>query len=110
LGDYAHLQKDGGMVQVGETVAAGDLIGLSGSTGFSSGPHLHFAVLKIAAGSVRQSIPVKFRTANGESTTLVEGQAYRPFVNEPGKANVTLDRPAAAEKKIKQAAGAPSRS
>jgi murein DD-endopeptidase MepM/ murein hydrolase activator NlpD len=39
---YGHLTKQ--MVKVGDYVKAGELVGLGGSTGRSTGPHLHFEV------------------------------------------------------------------
>ena len=41
---YAHLSRID--VAVGRRVDRGDLVGLSGSTGTTSGPHLHFEVWK----------------------------------------------------------------
>ena len=38
---YAHLSKND-LFAIGDPVKAGDIIGLSGSTGMSDGPHLHF--------------------------------------------------------------------
>ncbi|MGI9235159.1 MAG: peptidoglycan DD-metalloendopeptidase family protein, partial [Woeseiaceae bacterium] len=41
---YAHLNRNSIRVRLGDRVEAGEYIADSGNTGFSSGPHLHFAV------------------------------------------------------------------
>lgn len=41
---YGHLKKGSVLVQVGDTVQAGQPLGLVGSSGYSSDPHLHFEV------------------------------------------------------------------
>lgn len=56
VGSYAHLKYNGALVEVGEQVFAGQVIGLSGNTGYSTVPHLHFVV---TAGD--KSVPIRFR-------------------------------------------------
>ena len=55
---YAHLKESGILVSVGQRVGLGEPIGYSGNTGFSSGPHLHFA-LQINTGMRLVAIPFK---------------------------------------------------
>eukprot|EP00752_Nemacystus_decipiens_P004723 g4306.t1 len=44
---YVHLLRDGVLVRLGQEVAAGQAIALSGDTGFTSGPHLHFDAVDV---------------------------------------------------------------
>jgi murein DD-endopeptidase MepM/ murein hydrolase activator NlpD len=63
VAEYAHLSPGPEIVHAGQRVAAGELLGYSGSTGYSSGPHLHFIVSKPAVtdGKVaRESVPITF--------------------------------------------------
>ena len=75
IGHYVHLQKGGVKVKVGQKVKVGEVIALSGNTGFSSGPHLHFAVFKAKNGKERQTFPIKFKTIEG-AVALARGQRY----------------------------------
>ncbi|SPE54817.1 Peptidase M23 (fragment) [Verrucomicrobia bacterium] len=77
LGHYCHLQAGGCTVQAGQSVSAGQVIARSGNTGFSSGPHLHFCVFKNRNGRERESLPVKFRTADQAAITPIEGRTYQ---------------------------------
>ena len=61
---YAHLKLDGALVRPGERVNAGQRIGYSGNTGYSAGPHLHFAVL-VNRGMDLESIPFSMQGASG---------------------------------------------
>ena len=61
---YAHLRENGVMVRVGQKVSLGQLIGYSGNTGYSSGPHLHFCVQINSVGHL-VSIPFRMVGPNG---------------------------------------------
>ena len=77
LGQYCHLHKNGALVKPGQVVKPGDAIALSGNTGFSSGPHLHFCVFKTKNGRERESIPINFRTTESTSVALLSGHRYK---------------------------------
>lgn len=62
---YAHLQAGSASVRPGQAVAAGQAIALSGNTGHSSGPHLHF-VVQANTGLALRSIPFRMGSARGE--------------------------------------------
>lgn len=57
---YAHLRAEGVAVRVGQRVRAGQRIGLSGNTGFTTGPHLHFAI-QVNRGMRLLSIPFRMQ-------------------------------------------------
>ena len=61
---YAHLQEGQVFVRPGEKVSLGQVIARSGSTGYSSGPHLHFAV-QVNGGMRLVSIPFRMIGPDG---------------------------------------------
>jgi murein DD-endopeptidase MepM/ murein hydrolase activator NlpD len=61
--EYAHLGKDKVVVNVGDKVNEGDLIGDVGMSGFTDLLHLHFNVAR-KIGIDWKSIPVKFKPIN----------------------------------------------
>ena len=65
---YAHLHWDSIRVHIGDHVVRGQYIADSGKTGFASGPHLHFAVIRNAGGE-SVSVPIKFAGAGGTAVT-----------------------------------------
>ena len=64
---YVHLKQFSSRVAIGQKIAAGMPIALSGNSGFSTEPHLHFALQKNENGNT-VSFPIQFW---GESTGVV---------------------------------------
>lgn len=75
---YAHLNWNTIRVNPGDRVKAGEYIADSGNTGFSTGPHLHFAVQR-NMGMRIDSLPVAFRGTYGSSVTPVTGNSLTAY-------------------------------
>ena len=75
---YAHLNTNSIRVRPGDIVRRGEYIADSGNTGFSSGPHLHFAVVR-NAGMRIESVPVTFLGQNSETVIPASGRALTAY-------------------------------
>lgn len=81
---YFHLTGDGAAVRVGDRVRQGELIGWSGNTGQTAGPHLHFDVQACGpnlppdynALPCGRTLPVSFRNARPHCCGLKVGERY----------------------------------
>jgi murein DD-endopeptidase MepM/ murein hydrolase activator NlpD len=62
---YWHLQHNGAMVNVGDTVKQDQQIGLSGKTGYTLFPHLHFIVWRFDERGQWQQVATRFQTSKG---------------------------------------------
>lgn len=74
---YWHLQKDGALVNVGDTIQKGQLIAISGKTGYTAIPHLHFLVWGFDKKGNWQQIATRFQTSTG----IKYLRAFRKYKN-----------------------------
>jgi len=73
---YIHLKYNGSKVKVGDTVKKEMVIALSGNTGMSAGPHLHF-VCFVPGFEKSKAIETRFRIGDGSRAAfLKEKETY----------------------------------
>lgn len=77
---YAHLSRFGAGVAAGKRVRQGQIIGYVGTTGRSTGPHLHFEILRNGA----QVNPVTVKLAGAQK---LEGKLLTAFRNKVSEAD-----------------------
>jgi len=74
---YAHMSWNG--VTAGQKLNTGDLIGYVGSTGYATGPHLHFTVYASQAVQVKQFS--EFKAVTGCGAALSPFAAVEGYLN-----------------------------
>jgi len=63
--EYTHIKRNGSIVNIGDKVDQGEIIGYSGNVGWSTGPHLHLVVF-LQKLNKRETLETKFKTGNGD--------------------------------------------
>jgi len=71
---YFHLTKSGVPVRQNNKVSQGQTVGLSGDSGDSTEPHLHFEVLECEDCD---SLPINFRNTRAHTSGLVDQNYYK---------------------------------
>lgn len=77
---YYHLTRQGVEVEIGQRVQQGDIIGRSGDSGCSIGPHLHVNLFRNRGPNTRHySLPFNFSNADGpldKNRGLIYNEVY----------------------------------
>lgn len=76
IGLYLHSPQGGIRVAVGETVQAGQVLGLVGRSGLAGFAHLHFIVVAGSTTYPYRGLPVSFRNASPADLKLRGERAY----------------------------------
>jgi murein DD-endopeptidase MepM/ murein hydrolase activator NlpD len=97
---YAHLSRFARGMRAGARVRQGQIIGYVGTTGRSTGPHLHYEVMRRG----QQVNPMSLRVANGRNLT---GRALELFMIERERIN-TLRQVRSRENPAQEAVATPT--
>ncbi|MBQ2967505.1 MAG: InlB B-repeat-containing protein [Clostridia bacterium] len=98
---YGHLSEV--LVNAGDSVTRGQMIGKSGSSGYSTGPHLHFTITTKTSGYSKNSInnnPLNSGMSIGNSKTDMAGATITYAMKETADSTAT-ETPAYPDKPIK---------
>lgn len=72
ISEYSHLKHKGALVKKGDVIKEKQPIGLSGNTGYTTEPHLHFHVAKL--DNPEKTLKIRFK----EKLKVIRG----PHINE----------------------------
>lgn len=70
---YVHFKQGSIVVLAGDSVSAGDVLGLIGNSGASSQPHLHVGISRRDANGFLRCLPMTFQNIKDGANNLVSG-------------------------------------
>ncbi|MBN9670366.1 M23 family metallopeptidase [Roseibium aggregatum] len=79
---YAHMHEYADGIQLGSVVQAGDLIGYVGTTGLSTGPHLHFEIRQRGEPTDPLAFEMEAGTDAPQSVASADLKQYRSLIGE----------------------------
>ncbi|WP_421982819.1 M23 family metallopeptidase [Roseibium sp.] len=79
---YAHMHEYADGIQLGSVVQAGDLIGYVGTTGLSTGPHLHFEIRQRGEPADPLSFEMETGADAPQSVASKDLKAYQGVIGE----------------------------